>query len=330
MDFKNDGVRFEAPANAFDTDTLLAAQAEIADVLAGRGVEVPVAIGATSLAETVEPSSEPTPTPLELDVDDATAERLAQLPEALRELTLARYEQRARFTAKYLEAGILPEGYEIPALAEFVDSIESLVPTFEHMTAKGMSPSVEFVPLGLSDSHWNSMFSRYPATSNGTYRTFEERNLHDPTGRGAMKEGIKWDVAVVDASERPTVTGISKDGKNGSNREYALATLRALPTVNASAKDEAVIAQATVTDAEYKALQLSRVERGETPVDPQTWSLVRENATVGRLVRAVWAYFNPRGRQVRSLWHAVDGHNDLGGPRVGASGTETLALSSAS
>lgn len=328
MDFKNNSVRFEAPANAFDTDTLLAAQAEIADVLSGRGVEVPVAIGATSLAETVEPSVEPTPTPPELD--PATAERLAQLPEALRTLTVVRYEQRARFTDTYLKAGNLPEGYELPELAEFIDRIEPLVPMFEHMTATGRIPSVEFVPLGLSDSHWNSMFSRYPATSNGTYRTFEEGKLIDPTGRKAMKEGIKWDVAVVDASERPTVTGVSKDGKNGSNREYALATLRALPNVDASAKDEAVIAQATVTEAEYRALQLSRVERGETPVDPQTWTLVRENANVGREVRAVWTFFYPNDRQVGSDWGDVDFHDDSGGPRVGASGTETLALSSAS
>ena len=200
---------------------------------------------------------------------------------------------------------------------------------FEHMTDTGRTPSVEFVPLGLSDSHWNGMFSRYPATGNGTYRTFEERNLIDPTGRKAMKETLKWDVAVVDASVRPTVTGVSKDGKNGSNREYALATLRALPTVDASAKDEAVIAQATVTDSEYKALQLSRVERGETPVDPQTWTLVRENAKVDRGVRAVWADFNPFSRQVGSDWFSVGFHDDSGGPRVGASGTETLALSSA-
>lgn len=330
MDFKNDSVRFEAPANAFDTETLLAAQAEIADVLAGRGVEVPVAIGATSLAETVEPSPEPTPAPIELD--PATAERLglALLPETLRELTLARYEQRARFTDKYLKAGNLPEGYELPSLAEFIDRIESLVPTFEHMKAKGMSPSVEFVPPHLSDSCWNGMFSHHSATSNGTYRTFEARNLTDPTGRSALTEGVKWDVAVVDASESPTVTGISKDGKNGSNRKSALETLRALPTVDASANNESVIAQATVTEAAYRALQLSRVERGETPVDPQTWTLVRENAVVDHVVRAVWARFDPAFRQVGSRWSGVGNRDDYGGPRVGASGTETLALSTAS
>jgi hypothetical protein len=297
-----------------------------AEYVARRNVVAPEA-GITAVGSSVE-TIEPTPTPLELD--PATAERLAQLPEALHELTLARYEQRARFTDKYLKAGNLPEGYELPSLTEFVDRIESLVPTFEHMSAKGMTPSVEFIPLGLDDSYWSSMFSQHEATSNGTYRTFEARNLTDPTDRSAMKKGIKWDVAVVDASERPTVTGISKDGKNGSNRKYALETLRALPTVDASANNESVIAQGTVTEAEYRALQLSRVERGERPVDAQTWTLVRENANVDRSVRAVWADFNPYNRQVRSRWSFVGNRYDSDGPRVGASGTETLALSTAS
>lgn len=291
-----------------------------------RNVVAPEA-GATAVGSSVE-AVEPAPTPLELD--SATAERLAQLPEALRTLTVARYEQCARFTDTYLKAGNLPEGYELPSLAEFIDRLQSLVPMFEHMSAKGMSPSVEFVPLGLNDSHWYGMFSQHETTRNGTYRTFEARNLTDPTGRSALTKGIKWDVAVVDASERPTVTGISKDGNNGNNREYALATLRALPTVDASAKDEAVIAQATVTEAACRALQLSRVERGETPIDSQTWTLVRENANVDRDVRAVWSRFDPRDRQVGSDWCYVDVHGVVSGPRVGASGTETLALSTAS
>lgn len=327
MDFKNNGVRFEAPASAFDTDQLLANYTEIANTLAERGVEVPVAIGATSLTETVI-SPEPTLTPLELD--PATAERLSKLPESLRELTLARYEQRARFTDRYIKAGNLPEGYELPALAEFIDRIEALVPIFDHLTTTGKTPSVEFVPLCLSDSCWDGMFRHHDATSNGTYRTFEKSNLIDTTVRGGSLQGTIWDVAVVDASDRPTVTGISKDGKNGSNRENALKTLRALPTVNASAKGESVIAQATVTEAQYRALQLSRVERGDTPVDAKTWTLVRENATVDRSVRAVWTYFGPYARRVESNWDSVGGHFDSGGPRVGASGAEILALNSAS
>jgi len=317
------------PLTAEQVASVLTEQ-ELADALNARRSALVPEVGTTavgSLTETVEPSPEPTPTPLELD--DATLERLAQLPESMRELTLARYEQRVRFTDKYLKAGYLPEGYELPSLAEFIDRIESLVPMFEHMTAKGMTPSVEFVPLHLSDDSWNGMFGNYPATSNGTYRTFEKRNLIDPTDRSAMTKGIKWDVAVVDASERPTVTGISKDGKNGSNRKSALETLRALPTVDASANNESVIAQSSVTEAQYRALQLSRVERGERPVDPQTWTLVRENARVVRAVRAVWAYFNPVDRRVGSSWYGVDDHDDFVGPRVGASGTETLDLSSA-
>jgi hypothetical protein len=323
MDFKNDSVRFEAPADAFSSEQLLAAQAEIAHVLAERGVEVPVAIGATSFKGVVEQSPEPTPSPLELD--DYTVERLVKLPESLRELTFARYTQRARFTDTYLKEGILPEGYELPKLAEFIDRIGSLVPTFEHMTAKGMTPSIEFVLLGLNDSRWNEMFCQYETTRNGTFRSFEERNLHDSTVYSALLQDTLWDVVVVDASERPTVIGISKDGKNGSNRRSALETLRALPTVDASAYNESVIAQAAVTEAAYRTLQLSRVERGETPVDAQTWTLVRENAIVADVLRVILTFFDRNDCQVKSTWYKRDINNDNVGLRVGVSGTEILA-----
>jgi len=255
-------------------------------------------------------------------------ERLGNLPEAMRTQVVSAHAQRVEQNDMYIEADLLPAEYVMPGLDMFVDRLEALVPSFEHMTTEDMTPSIEFPMLGLSDKQRSRLFAQHQTTRNGAWRSFHEDAVVDPTDRAKhFPEDMRHDVVVIDGSERPTVTNVSKDGTKGKNKNTAIQTARDLPAADSEASNEAVIAQATTNQASYDAIQLGRLELGEAPVDLYTWTMIRENALVGCGLRAVWASLDPNGAAVRSIWGNRDDALGYGGLRFAASGQEALALS---
>lgn len=292
--------------------------------------------GAGQAGETIEkiPGTEAAPEVIVPEIDEATKARLEALPASLGELVASRYMQKYVAVTRYIEQGKLPEDYRLPELSTFMDMVEAVAPTFEHLAITEAEPSVEFVPQKLSDGQWNSLFSGHSATRNGTYRTFSGQ-LIDPTKpkpeeAGAETTGSLWDVVVIDSAKRPTFTNVSKDGTRGTNKKIATAALQQLPNANADQSAKEAIAGASPTESTYRGLQLGRVERGEQPVDPLTWTLARENTKVGRRLRAVYLSFDPSIAEVGSNWGRLDIADDSDGIRVSASGQEILAFSSGS
>lgn len=260
--------------------------------------------------------------------DEETAERLEQLPADYREHVLSSYAQRYVAVAGYIDSGKLPEAYRLPELGTLMERVEALASSFEHQTGQGWEPAVEFVPQGLSREQWSGLLHGHKLPDGrkmqGAYTTFSgEGETVDPTSAEAVDSF--WDVAVISTTDRPVFTNVSKDGTHGSYAKKVVKALSAMPSVTDISSPEAVIATASPREEVYNAMQLSRLERGEQPVDARTWTISKENIEVDWVIRSVFRRFDPYKRRVRSGWGGLHGALDDGGVRPSASGRDLIA-----
>ncbi len=310
-----------------ETHELAAALPEdvLLDEVVRRGIEVPAAVGATASQGAGLEVETSVAVP---EVDAETTERLEGLPADYREQVVTRYEQKRQAVARQIKDGTLPENYQLPELSTFVERVVALAPTHEVMPKKDWQPEVVFVPKGLSLEQWDVLLTGHElgndSKSAGAYRTWTG---HEVVDQASEADGNLWGVAVISATDRPVLTNVSKDGKNGSNAKQAVKALSELPSVTDTSSAEAVVKQASPTEERYFALQLARMERGEKPVDAETWTLGKEDIKVGGALRSLYFGFNPDSRQVGSYWRGRDGSSVGGGVRPSV-GDEDLVLNS--
>jgi hypothetical protein len=263
----------------------------------------------------------------EVDTDPKTKKKLESLPQNLRDRVALRYNQKSAAVAEYVRQGKLPEDYLLPDLSVLIERVMAVAPTFEHMQyEEGWQPEIVFVPQDLSPEQWNGLIEgqKLPdgSTMNGTYRSFSGETS-DPTNSKPDANSL-WDVAVIDTGHEPTYLNISKDGTHGSNAKKAVKALAKLPSVKDNSSAEIIVAQVSPREEVYNALQLSLLEQGEWPVDRETWTISKENVTVGGGLGSVLQSFNPDYRQVYSAWSYRDDAGDDGGVRASASGRDIL------
>jgi len=260
------------------------------------------------------------------EIDTETAKKLEVLPAEYSIEVATRYSEKYAAVEGYIREGKLPEAYRLPELSVLVERVVALAPTHEHMQQAGWHPRVEFIPQGLSREQWNGLFQGQKLPNgqivNGTDTTFSGE-LVDPTNSAV--DSSLWDVAVIDqdASLRPTYTQVSKDGQHGSNAKEALKAFKKLPGVNATTPD-GIVAEVSPREDVYNGAQLSRLERGEELLDPETWTISRENIEVDGVLRSVYQRFVPSYRRVYSLWGYLDDPSVSIGVRVSASGRDLV------
>ena len=284
------------------TESLLAAQKEIAETLATRGV-LPQVIGATATVLSAEVSTTHTAESVathEVELSPELTARLEALNPEYKKAVLAAYNHRRGFTDRYITEGKLPEAYCMPTLDYFIDMIEAGAATHAIFEQKGWQPHVGFVPKELRDNQWSGLFDSYSKTGKGTRTTFDQNMMFDPSGTISSSE--RWGYAITSAADRPVLLNVAKE----DTHDTKVTLLRILPNIPEDATPDQVIALASPAEATYRELQLTRVERDQTPVDGSTWSLLKENATFNGSLRAVTACFRPEYSRVESVTALLD------------------------
>ncbi len=269
------------------------------------------------------------------DAADAVATRLAGesaeplqgLSAGYRECLVARYAQAREAVARQINDGTLPESYELPELSALLARAISLAPTYETMANNDWRPEVVFVPRGLSLEQWNGLLTGHRLAdrswTEGVHRTWAGFEPARPAA--AVTDASAWGIAVISAAERPVFTSVSKDGEHGFNADDTVKALSRLPSVLDDTSPEAIIRRASPTEERYWALQLARLERGEAPVDSETWTIGREDLEIGEELGSLYFYFRPREHKFMSIWRNRDAFDNNDGVRPSAGDEDVVA-----
>lgn len=249
-----------------------------------------------------------------LGIDTETIERLERLPADYRDCVVGSYGQRYARVESYIHTDKLPKAYRLPELSTFMDQIEALAPTFEHQKQEDWQPVVEFVPRGLSRDQWDNLFKGHDlpngAKTKGGHTTFSHDTIDDTNPE---VDTIFWDVGVISATDCPVFTCVGKDGRHGSNAKKVVEALSKMPSVTDTSSSEAVITQASPDEELYNAMQLSRMERKQQPVDSRFWTISKENVPIDGEVMSVFRRFSPNVLQVCLEWSPhYRGGSDVG------------------
>ena|GEM_PF-768722 len=253
-----------------------------------------------------------------------TTEQSETLPADYRECLVTRYVQKSEAVLRQIKDGTLPENYALPELSVLLVRAISLASTYEIMVKNGWQPEVVFVPRGLSLKQWNALLTGHrladQSWTEGVHRTWAGFETAPPT---LSLNVSPWGIAVVSAATRPVLASVSKDGEHGFNAAYALRVLAELPSVNGASSREAIIREASPTEEQYLALQLARLERGEMPVDSETWTIGHEDLEIGGEWGSLYFYFRPKEHRFKSIWRNRGAFDNNDGVRPSA-GDEDL------
>lgn len=242
-------------------------------------------------------------------IDTATSERLEALPADYREQVLSRYAEKYRAAENYIRAGKLGKAFRLPEMNAFVDKITALAPAFEYIGKIGQ-PSVEFFPKVASENGWDSLLSGHALVyknqeTTGIWRAFNAKPVNQTKSKRDIDTDF-WGVVVIDTKEQPGISGISANGKRGKDVERHLKTLKQLPDAKGISARGLIVKRASASEAAIRGVQLSRLERGEAPLDPGTLVIVKENVEVGEEWKSVFVGFDPDSRKVISYCGSQD------------------------
>ncbi len=255
------------------------------------------------------------------------AEPLEGLSADYRECLITRYALIREAVARQINDGTLPVSYELPELSALLARAASLASTYETMAKNNWQPEVVFVPRGLSFDHWNALLSghRLPDQSwtEGVHRTWAGFELARTVT--ADTDASPWGVAVISAAERPVFASVSKDGEHGFNAADTLRALATLPSVVDASSASEVIRRASPTEERYLALQFARLERGEQPVDCETWTIGNEDLDIGGQLGSLYFYFRPKEHKFKSIWRSRDAFDNNDGVRPSAGDEDVVA-----
>ena len=104
----------------------------------------------------------------------------------------------------------------------------------------------------------------------------------------------------------------------GFNAANAVRALVELPSVSDASSPAAIVRGANPTEERYLALQLSRLERGEMPVDLETWTIGHEDLEIGGKFGSLYFYFHPKEHRFKSIWRNRDAFDNNDGVRPSA------------
>jgi hypothetical protein len=303
-----EGIRSTVPENDLKQfDQLLHGRSAARLGLTGE-VAGPVVVEATAEIDLITP----------VEIDPATLEAVEALPTAYGEQVVARYNAKHQAVEEAIRAGKLPEGYRLPELSSFMNKIADLTATFEHIEDVGQ-PTFEFFPRGLSPDQWNDLLHGHTLadgqTSTGAWRGLPNEPS-DPTDREVSDSN--WGVVVIDAQERPAISGISADGSRavgGFDVKSAIEYLKKSPEVTATSAD-LIVRQVSPSEDAFRGTQLARLERGEAPLDSRTWTILKDNVKVDWTLKPVFGNWYPNRRKVNSLWGSLGNPNENNVVRV--------------
>jgi hypothetical protein len=238
------------------------------------------------------------------EIDVETTERLEVLPTDYRKLVLNRYTEKNEVVGTQINANTLPEHYRLPGLSEFIEEVIALAPVYEAFIKNSWEPEVVFVPNNLSLEQWDSLLMGHTLPngrkSKGLSRAWRVNEVYD---QGT--DANPWYLAIVCSTERPPLTNVSPDGEHGSRANKTIRILSELPNIADVSSPEAIINQASPSEEMYCAFQLARLERGEQPVDTETWTIGKENISLGSLFfsfpiykRQVFSFFSDRAHRL--------------------------------
>jgi hypothetical protein len=187
------------------------------------------------------------------------------------------------------------------------------------MVKNGWQPDVVFVPRGLSLEQWNALLTGHRLADHswteGVHRTWAGFEAVQPT---VSLDASPWGISVVSAAQRPVLASVSKDGEYGFNAANAVRALVELPSVSDASSPAAIVRGASPTGERYLALQLSRLERGEMPVDLETWTIGHEDLEIGGKFGSLYFYFRPKEHRFKSIWRNRDAFDNNDGVRPSA------------
>lgn len=254
----------------------------------------------------------------------AITEPSATLPADYRECLVTRYVQKGEAVVRQIKDGTLPENYALPELHDLLERAISLASTYEIMVKNGWQPDVVFVPRGLSLGQWNALLTGHRLADHswteGVHRTWAGFEAVPPI---ISLDANPWGIAVVSAATRPILASVSKDGEHGFNAANAVRALVELPSVGDASSPAAIVRGASPTEERYFALQLSRLERGEMPVDLETWTIGHEDLEIGGELGSLYFYFRPKEHRFKSIWRNREAFDNNDGVRPSA-GDEDL------
>lgn len=174
----------------------------------------------------------------------------------------ATYKKLKTIVNKRLKDGSLPKEYAFPPYSFFEPLFKKLKP-LEKTIPK---PEYIFVPQGLTYTQWDKLLKK---TCKGAWHSdYIPNDFH---------KGSDWALWIMSGADKELERNISKEALEQRGD--------VLPTA------QALLAQ-----------QWLRLEQGREPVDKQTWSIAKENVTVGGVLRSVFLRFYPYDRSVYSYW----------------------------
>jgi hypothetical protein len=263
------------------------------------------------------------------DVEPTNSEVFNTLPYEYRNEAIGSFGLWTELISGAVDKGIVPENYLLnPDDERLQEQAIALYPEYEEMKENGLEPVIVFVPRHLVSGQWDNLLNGFLAVD--AYENGETLNIDEDQSDSLMAtmpdiEGILWDLAVVSGVDAQELTPVDA---YSNTQEVMSLSANGTEIIEDGSTRKYMNDQLSPSLEMYYALQLTKIARGETPVNladfVSNWTLLRESIEVDGATSMLIARFNAITNEVETALYNHDNKLDVVSIRPAISSSDIL------